>query len=720
MIEQLMQRKNIKYLLPLLGGALLILGFKWFGPQEEKEAVIFALVRDALTTMHLQPKEMNDELSAEIFDSYMETLDFNKLFFTQEDVDELSYYRTVLDDAFYATNTQFFELSFNKVSQGIQRSKGIFTTLLSSPLDYSADDEVISNPEKRDFAANGDALILQWEKHLKWRILSRIYEKDKAQKEDAKTDVEVEIKDFVSLEMSAREKELETQQEWFDNLMDIARIEWFGMYLNAYCESYDPHTSYLAPQQNENFELSMTGQFEGIGAGLKQDGDYIGIERIIAGSACWRQGDLEAGDRIIAVAQGDQEAVDVVGYKVRDGIKLIRGKKGTEVRLTVKKKDGTRQIIPIIRDVVELESTFARSAILDGQVFKKTDSVFVKTKDIGTKTGYIKLPKFYVNFYNESNHNAAEDVKNEIIKLKAQGVDGIILDLRNNGGGSLQAATEIAGLFTEKGPMVQVKNFQSGTRGKGNSDPKIYWDGPLVVLINNYSASASEIVSAALQDRHRALIVGPAKSTFGKGTVQNMFDLDRAVSGPLNDLKPLGAIKITTEKFYRISGGTTQLQGVVPDISLPGAYDKIELGEKEYPNALQVDFVSRAKYNEINTWDPKFERAKNEAAERLETNASFKNFRSYADWISSSSKDQLIPLNYEDYTAVQDSISAAGKQFKNINRLRDSAGVVALPDHLVMFETDSVQKDIYTKWFKSLSKDLVIRESLNIISDLTK
>ena len=324
-----MQRKNIKYLLPLLGGALLILGFKWFGPQEDKESVIFALVRDALTTMHLQPKDMNDELSAEIFDSYLETLDFNKLFFTKGEVDELSYYRTALDEAFYATNTQFFELSFNKVSEGVKRSKGIFTTLLESPLDYSPVEQMISNPEKRDFAANEDELIMQWEKHLKWRILSRVYEKDEAQKEDAKTDEEIVIKDFSSLEKESREKELETQQEWFDNLIDITRLEWFGMYMNAYCESYDPHTSYLAPQQNENFELSMTGQFEGIGAQLKQDGDYIGIERIIAGSACWRQGDLEAGDRIIAVAQGDQEAVDVVGYKVRDGIKLIRGKKGT-------------------------------------------------------------------------------------------------------------------------------------------------------------------------------------------------------------------------------------------------------------------------------------------------------------------------------------------------------------------------------------------------------
>ena len=246
----------------------------------------------------------------------------------------------------------------------------------------------------------------------------------------------------------------------------------------------------------------------------------------------------------------------------------------------------------------------------------------------------------------------------------------------------------------------------------------MYWDGPLIVLVNNYSASASEIVSAALQDRGRALIVGPAKSTFGKGTVQNMFDLDRAVNGPLNQMKPLGAIKITTEKFYRISGGTTQREGVVPDVRLPGPYDKIAVGEKEYENALAVDYVERAKYTENTQWNKAFDKAKKGAEKRMKDHPVFNKFEDYASWIESGDKDGWIPLTFEGYTAFQDSIKEIGKKYKNLGRLNDSTGVVALPDHLAMFETDSVQEDIYMKWYKNLSKDAVLRESLYIMEDL--
>ena len=715
-----MQRKNLKYLLPILGGALLIVGFKWLGPQEEKEAVIFALVRDALTNVHLQPKEMNDELSAEVFDAYIESLDYNKLFFTQGEVNELAASRTLLDDAFFATNTQFFEASYTKVLAGIKRSRNIYTELLQSPLNYDANERILNNPENRDFAKDENALHTNWEQHLKWRIINRIYEKDRAQKEDAETDPTIELKSFEKLEVVAREKELELQEEWYDDMMDVTRLEWFGMYMNAYCEAYDPHTSYLAPQQNENFELSMTGQFEGIGAQLKKVGDYITIERIIAGSACWKQGDLEAGDKIVAVAQGDGEPVDVIGYKIREAIKLIRGKKGSEVRLTVKKKDGSRAVIPIIRDVVELESTFARSAVLEGATYEKKDGSFVQTSNSGHKVGYIKLPKFYVNFYKDANRNAAEDVKKELIRLKEEGVEGIVLDLRNNGGGSLPAAIEIAGLFTEKGPQVQVKNFQSGTRAKNNKDPQIYWDGPLVVLINNYSASASEIVSAALQDRGRALIVGPSKSTFGKGTVQNMFDLDRAVNGKLNELKPLGAIKITTEKFYRISGGTTQLQGVVPDVALPGPYDQIEIGEKEYENALSIDYVERANYNEEASRKKGYEKVIKRSIKRTAEAPAFDKYKEYAAFIAEGDKDQYIPLNYEAFSAYQDSLRTISEAYKNLGKATDSMAVAPLPYQLSMFETDSVQKDIYHKWFTNLSKDIILRESTNILNDMVK
>ena len=718
MYSMLMQRKNLKYLLPIVGMAVIIYGFNKYNSEKDKEAVIFALVRDALTNVHLQPKEMNDELSTEIFDAYIESLDYNKLFFTLGEVKALEEYRYDLDNAFYSANTAFFEKSYTAIIKGIQRSKEIYTRLLTESFDYQEDDQLFSDAEERPFSVDISALENSWEKHLKWRILNRIYEKETAQKEDAETDPQVVLKDFITMEKEARKKELELQEEWYEDLMDITRIEWFGMYMNAYCETFDPHTNYLAPQQNENFELSMTGQFEGIGAQLKQEGDYIGIERIIAGSACWRQGDLEAGDRIIAVAQGDEEPVDVIGYKVREAIKLIRGKKGSEVRLTVKKKDGSRQIIPIIRDVVEIESTFARSAILNGKSYKKKEGQFVLTKELKTKTGYIKLPKFYVNFYDKDNRNAADDIKNEIIKLKKEGVDGIILDLRNNGGGSLQAAVDIAGLFTGYGPQVQVKSFQNGTRSKNNKNYPVTWDGPLVVLINNYSASASEIVGAALQDRGRALIVGPSKSTFGKGTVQNMFDLDRAVNGALRNLKPLGAVKITTEKFYRISGGTTQLQGVVPDISLPGAYDLIEIGEKKYDHALPVDFIEKATYAENENWTKSFKKAIKASEKRVAQDSVYQKSMEYAQWIKAGEDNAFIPLDYPSFTSFQDSIKEEGKRFKNLYKLKDSTGVVPLPDHLVMFQTDSVQQDIYTKWYKTLSKDAILREGIEIIHSL--
>ena len=335
-----MQRKNLKYLLPILIGALVVLSFKLLGPQEEKEQVIFSLVRDALTNVHLQPRAVDDEMSAEVYENYLKSLDYNKLFLTQEELAPLESFRYLLDDAFHQNNTAFFELSYNLITTGIERSKNIYTELLQEPFDYTTAEYTWTDAESKSFPADQNALVNEWRKHLKWRIINRIHEKEQAQEEDLENGETNALKTFEEFEQEAREKELELQNEWYSDLMDVTRLEWFGMYMNAYCEVFDPHTNYLAPQQNENFELSMTGQFEGIGAQLKKEGDYIAIERIIAGSACWRQGDLEAGDKIIAVAQGDEEPVDVVGYKISEGIKLIRGKKGTEVRLTVKKKDG--------------------------------------------------------------------------------------------------------------------------------------------------------------------------------------------------------------------------------------------------------------------------------------------------------------------------------------------------------------------------------------------
>ncbi|MGB1735292.1 MAG: hypothetical protein ACPHGZ_02600, partial [Schleiferiaceae bacterium] len=283
-----MQRKNLKYLLPILIGALVVLSFKLLGPQEEKEQVIFSLVRDALTNVHLQPRAVDDEMSAEVYENYLKSLDYNKLFLTQEELAPLESFRYLLDDAFHQNNTAFFELSYNLITTGIERSKNIYTELLQEPFDYTTEEYTWTDSESKSFPADQNALVNEWRKHLKWRIINRIHEKEQAQEEDLENGETDALKTFEEFEQEAREKELELQNEWYSDLMDVTRLEWFGMYMNAYCEVFDPHTNYLAPQQNENFELSMTGQFEGIGAQLKKEGDYIAIERIIAGSACWR------------------------------------------------------------------------------------------------------------------------------------------------------------------------------------------------------------------------------------------------------------------------------------------------------------------------------------------------------------------------------------------------------------------------------------------------
>ena len=713
-----MQRKNLKYFLPIIGAGLLTFGFVYQEYNKDKENLVFQLVGSALDNYHYQPRKMDDTYSKDVFNAYLERIDYNKLYFTQSEVNNLRMFELHLDDAMISGDNTFFNLSYSLLDQGIDRSEAFFEDILSAPLQFTPGEKLASNPEEVKHASSESALKDYWERHLKWRVLNRIYEKDKAQKEDAETDETVVLKSFEELESIAREKELELQQEWLDDLQDITRLEWLGMLLTSYSEAHDPHTNYMAPEQNEDFELSMTGQFYGIGAQLKKVGDYITIERIITGSACWKQGDLEAGDKIIAVAQGDGEPLDIVGWKTREAIKHIRGEKGKEVRLTVKKKDGSRMVIPIVRDIVELEATYAKSAVLDGSLYQKTeDKTWGNGISAGPKTGIIRLPKFYVKFYSKDNRDAAEDIKKEIVKLKKEGVEALILDLRNNGGGSMQAAVDIAGLFTGKGPMVQVKSFQGQTVVKNSKDPKVYWDGPLIVLVNEYSASASEIVSAALQDRGRALIVGTGGSTFGKGTVQNMINFDNVIKKPFDQHKPLGALKVTTDKFYRISGNTTQLQGVIPDIRLASPYDLISIGEKEYDLALPVDKIAPAAYAVDTRWQKNFGLAEARSEQRVSTHPDFEKINSYAQWIAASDATHYIPLEPTAYFAYQDSISTVSEQYKGIGKSKDSVGVL-----FTVYDTtaavDSATQTTIQRWHKALSKDIVIQESLRIANDL--
>lgn len=693
--------KRYKILSSLLVAALLFLGLYLPYKSQKKDKVIMELVYNALSNYHFQPQQVNDAFSNEAFDHYLESIDIGKRLITKQDVGRLERYRHLLDDELLNADLEFFELSYSIVQERISQAEKFYRQILSKPFDFSADENFETDPEKMDFAANDKELEDRWRKYLKYRVINRVYDRDEEQKEAlANGDTSITRLSFEEMEADAREKEMELHDEWFKNLRDLERIDWMGMYVNAMTHLYDPHTEYFPPKQQEDFETSMSGQFEGIGAQLSSKGDYITIEKIITGSACYRQGELEVGDKILKVAQGDGEPMDVVGMSVRKVIKYIRGKKGTEVRLTVRKLDGTKKVIPIIRDVVELESTFAKSAVLE---------------EDGDKWGYIKLPLFYVDFYKESNRNCAVDVKKELEKLKAEGVKGVVLDLRNNGGGSLQGVVDMVGLFIETGPVVQVKSSGGETQVLADRDPGVTYDGPLVVLVNQFSASASEIFAAAIQDYKRGVVMG-SNQTFGKGTVQNVMDMDRAVGLAFTDVKPLGALKLTIQKFYRINGGTTQLNGVKSDVVLPDSYNYLELGERDQSHALAYDEIAAVRYRMAD--EISYKEAIETSRERVATSEKFRTIDAYALDLKADRERTLVPLEWEAFSrrVAQEDQEAEG--FKDMYKADTTLGVLPLKSQREETETDEEKKLEMERWHKNLSTDLYLHEAVALLDDV--
>lgn len=698
---------RLKYL--ILGGMVAVaVGF--YTPKEtdasKKDQVILNLIYSVLNQSHFSPPEINDDFSAKVYDHFLENLDYSKRFFLKEDVASLNKYRDQLDDEIKNSNLEFFDEAYDIYSKRFENSKTYYKEILAEPFDFTTDETYQTDEEKLEYAKNEAELKDRWRKYLKQRVLSRIEDRIHTQEQaEEKSDTTVEVKSFAELEENAREKELEMHEDWYKTMEDMERIDWIGMYMNSITTIYDPHTQYFPPQRKEDFEIQMTGQLEGIGAQLSQKGDYVTISKIITGSACWKQGDLEVGDKILKVAQEDEsddEAVNMVGMSVRKAVTYIRGPKGTEVRLTVQKMDGSKMIIPIVRDVVELEATFAKSAVLG---------------EGDDKIGYIRLPKFYVDFYGENNHNCAEDVKVELEKLKAENVNGVVLDLRNNGGGSLQGVIDIVGLFIEDGPVVQVKAPGKDPQVLKDRDKNVYYDGPLVVMVNQFSASASEIFAAAIQDYQRGIIIG-SKSTFGKGTVQNMLDMDRAVSFTYNDVKPLGALKLTIQKYYRINGGTPQLRGVKPEIILPDNYNYIAFGEKEEEFALPYDEIPTADYEEWTKGVESYDKAIRNSNDRVAQSPKFALIDEYAKWLKDERENTVVSLNYEKYKAEQDEFRKKSKKYEGMRKTDDEIAVSSnTADEEKWNESEDKQKE-RDAWFKNLRKDLYLHEAMAVAKDM--
>lgn len=517
--------------------------------ENQKNKLLSNVIRAALQSAHYQAREIDDSLSADFFDEYIKGMDRTKKFFLQEDIDILNNYRFDLDDQILTDRLDFFNLSIELIEKRNIEVQQIYRDLLENSFDYTLEEQIELDTDKLPYSKTLGELKDSWRQALKYQVISQVYGAEKLQEKAALKSDTVTIRSFEDLEVKARASILKRHNEWFHRMIDQSNnTDKISAYMNALTAAFDPHTSYFPPKLKEDFDIRFSGTVEGIGATLSTKDGYVRVIEVVPGSPSWKQGDLKAEDLIMKVGQGDDEPVDVYDMRLDDAVKLIRGPKGTEVRLTIRKPDGQVLLVPIIRDRVIREETYAKSVII-------TDKA-----DDGPRVAYINLPSFYANFNDPAGRKSGSDLKKEVEKINAEGIKDIILDMRNNGGGSLMDAVDIAGLFIRNGPVVQVKSGNGKVQVLSDKDTRTYFDGNLVILVNSFSASASEILAAAMQDYRRAVIVG-TKSTYGKGTVQRFTDLDRMLPSRFNKFKELGSLKFTMQKFYRINGGATQKKG---------------------------------------------------------------------------------------------------------------------------------------------------------------
>ncbi|MBB5269953.1 carboxyl-terminal processing protease [Algibacter amylolyticus] len=668
----------------------------------DKDKLLIQIITFVLDQGHFDPIALDDEFSAELFADYIEIVDPVKRYFYQSDYEDFEAFKLNIDDQLKATDITFFNVVNERMLKRIEEAKEIYKEVLSEPFDYTIDEDFDTNYENSTFAKNKRELKDRWRKQLKFSTLSNYDDILEEEKRAKVADPDYVLKSDEQIEKEAREATLKSINIYFEDYIDDQqREDWFAIYVNTIVEEYDPHTYYLAPKGKEDFDQRMSGKLEGIGARLQKRMDYIKIVELISGGPAWRSNKLEVEDVILKVKQEDEDvAVDIVGMRINDAIKYIKGPKGTKVTLTIKKVDGSVKDVEIVRDVVELVETYAKASIVE--------------KD-NMKFGIINLPAFYVDFQDYKNINAAKDVKEEIERLKADGMQGLVLDLRNNGGGSLPAVVDMAGLFIKDGPIVQVRSTDQPKEVLRDRDKSISWDGPLVILVNEISASASEIMAAAMQDYKRAIIIG-GKQTYGKGTVQNVIDLNNMLRN--NTSGDLGALALTRQKYYRINGGSVQLEGVKSDVNVPGRFSFIDVGEKDKDNPLPYDEIDAADYT---PWDHYFDYDATIAnsKKRMSTNGQLKLIEENAKWVKSKIDETVFSLNYKTYKAQLEANEAESKKF---DAMSDYDSNLTFQSHgfekaLIAQDTTDL-KEKRDRWHASLKKDVYVEEALNVLEDL--
>ena len=663
--------------------------------EPNKDRLLVDLVSYVLDKLHYDPQIINDDFSIKVYDDFIDAVDSQKRFLLKSDLELFSQYRLSIDDQINSSDIAFFNVVYETLKKRIDEVENFYGEILEVPFNFQINEEINLDYENLEYASSSDELKKIWRKRLKLSALDGYASKK-------------EIKDKEEV-ISEEEIEKESRTAIFENLKDffqfnneLERSDWFSIYLNSIVTQFDPHTSYLAPEAKEAFDQNISGKFQGIGARLFKRNQQVEISEIIIGGPVWRDNLLNVGDIIIAVAQSaEEEPTEISLMKLSDATDLIKGEKGTNVFLTVKRVDGGVEQVEITRDIVELEETYAKSSII---------------KDESNIYGLINLPRFYVDFDDYGERNAASDIKKEILELKNKNINGLILDLRNNGGGSLKTVVDITGFFIEKGPVVQVKSIGGRKEILKDNDPSIIWDGPLVILVNEFSASASEILAAALQDYNRAIILG-SKQTYGKGTVQNVVDLNNVISG--NTYGDLGSLKITTDKFYRVNGGSTQLEGVKSDLIFPNRYSYIDIGEKDLENPLSWDKIDPARYdNSVKVFN--YAQAISNSKERIGQNEYFSIIDQHAKLIKSKQDDKTISLDYNSYKEDQEEFKLQSDKLKVIEEF-NSPYLFEWNDNNLNANSsyNDDMKEKRDRWIKSLQKDIYVDEAMNLLKDLS-
>jgi len=682
-------------------GPLVFVAFGFYTKHQDLgEDILLRAINMNLQNAHYDPIKIDDQFSEKAFELYIDNIDANKRLLLQSDIDELGYFKTTIDDEIINGTYAFFDKSLELINIRTDLTETFFEEILNQPMNFDKDENVDFGKEI-PYTQTEEELKDRWRRYLKYSVLTRLYADQKAQEKSLENkDSSFVPKSMDTLQAIARRSVLKTHRDWYKRIKRLERKDRLSMYVNSITTVYDPHTNYFPPEQKEDFDIQMSGRLEGIGAQLQEKDGYIKITNIIPGGPSSLQGELQANDLILKVTQEGEEPVEIIDWRISDAVKIIRGPKGSKVTLTVRKPDGNEQDITITRDIVVLEETYAKSLVL--------------SDDDQIKAGYIYLPSFYADFQNPKGRFSWKDVKKEIEKLKEEKVQGIILDLRNNGGGSLDDVVKMGGLFIDKGPIVQVKEKGRPAQILEDRYAGAEWGGALVIMVNEFSASASEIMAAAMQDYKRAIVIG-SSSTHGKGTVQRFLPLNRTLRN--KNIPDLGSIKLTIQKFYRINGDATQLKGVRSDVIVPDNYMYLETGEQEHDYPLPWDQIKGSSY-EKNSYSVSDKIIK-KSQSRINKNSTFTLIEENAKRWEKQRKNTTYPLNFLAYASAELKEKEEGEKFEKIGKVKIENFNVSNPKaDIEIIESEESRKKRNTDWVNNISKNPYIYEALQIIEDL--